>query len=107
MKNFVVFGKGVELFYAKENVVNLYEQLIKECDTFEEAKELSYHLNRVRRGERLQFNGYSVVYGKGVESFFIIDGDEANEHELLIEHFETKKEAMLKVEELNEMNGSK
>lgn len=107
MKKLVVFGKGVECFFAKEGFLNSAEQLIKECDTIEEAKKLSNHLNRVRRGERLSFNGYSVVYGKGVESFFMIDGDEANEHEVLIEHFETKEEAMFKVEELNEMNGSK
>lgn len=107
MKNSVVFGKGIECFFAKEGFLNSAEQLIKECDTIEEAKELANHLNRVRRGEQLQFNGYSVVYGKGVESFFMIDGDEANEHELLIERFETKEEATLKVEELNEMNGSK
>lgn len=106
MKNLVVFGKGVECFFAKEGFVNSAEQLIKECETLEEAKELSNHLNRVSRGERLHFNGFSVVYGKGVESFFIIDGDTPNKHELLIERFETKEEAMLKVEELNEMNGS-
>lgn len=106
MKNLVVFGKGVECFFAKEGFVNSAEQLIKECETLEEAKELSNHLNRVRRGERLQFNGFSVVYGKGVESFFIIDGDIPNEHELLIERFETKEKAILKSEELNEMNGS-
>lgn len=107
MKNLVVFGKGVECFFAKEGYLNEAEQLIKECDTIEEAKELSNHLNRVRRGERLSFNGYSAVYGKGVESFFIIDGDIPNKHELLIERFETKIEATLKAEELNEMNGNK
>lgn len=107
MKNLVVFGKGIECFFAKEGFLNEAEQLIKECDTLEEAEELANHLNRVRRGERLQFNGYSVVYGKGVESFFIIEGDEVNEHELLIERFETKEQATLKVEELNENNGGK
>lgn len=105
MKNFVVFGKGVEYFYAKEDFVNLYEQLIKECDTFEEAKELSNHLNRVRRGERLKFNGYSVVYGKGVEFFFVIEGDGTNPHELLIETFETKEEAEEMRKKLNKKNG--
>lgn len=107
MKNLVVFRKGVECFFAKEGFLNNAEQLIKECDTIEEAKELSNHLNRVRRGERLKFNGYSVVYGKGVETFFIIEGDIPNKHELLIERFEAKEEAMLKVEKLNEMNGEK
>lgn len=107
MKNLVVYGKGVESFFAKEGYLKSAEQLIKECDTIKEAKEIANHLNRVIRGERIQFNGYSVVYEKGVESFFIIEGDEANEHELLIERFETKKEALLKVEELNEMNGDK
>lgn len=64
MKNLVVFGKGVNYFFAKEGYINEAEQLIKEYDTIEEAQELSNHLNRVLRGERLKFNGYSVVYGK-------------------------------------------
>lgn len=107
MKNLVVFEKGVKCFFAKEGYLNSAEQLIKECDTTEEAQELSNHLNRVLDGERLKFNGYSVVYGKGIESFFIIEGDIPNKHELLIERFETKEEALLKAEELNEMNGEK
>lgn len=104
MKNLVVFGKGVECFFAKEGYLNEAEQLIKECDTLEEAEELSNHLNRVRRGERLKFNGYSVVYGKGIESFFIIEGKEVNKHELLIESFEEKEEAQKKRDELNKKN---
>lgn len=55
MKNLVVFGKGVNYFFAKEGYINEAEQLIKEYDTIEEAQELSNHLNRVLRGERLKF----------------------------------------------------
>lgn len=107
MKNLVVFGKGVECFFAKEGFVNSAEQLIKECDTIREAKELANHLNRVLGGERIKFNGYSIVYGKFVESFYIIEGDIPNKHELLIKRFETREKAILKSEELNEMNGEK
>lgn len=70
MKSLVVFGKGVECFFAKEVYLNSCEQLIKECDTFKEAKELASHLNRVRCGERLQFNGYSVVCGNGTHELY-------------------------------------
>lgn len=104
MQNLVVYGKGVKYFFAKEGYLNSAEQLIRECETIEEAQELANHLNKVLRGGRIQFNGYSVVYGKGIESFFIIEGDIPNKHELLIEHFDTKTEAIDKAEELNELN---
>lgn len=104
MKNLVVYGKGVNYFFAKEGFLNEAEQLIRDCETIEEAQELANHLNKVLRGERLPFNGYSVVYGKGVEAFFIIEGDKANKHELLIETFETKEEAEKERNELNKKN---
>lgn len=104
MKNLVVFGKGVNYFFAKEGYINEAEQLIKEYDTIEEAEELANHLNKVLRGERLPFNGYSVVYGKGVECFFIIEGNKANSCELFIESFESKEEAQKKRDELNKKN---
>lgn len=53
MKNLVVFGKGVECFFAKEGYLNNAEQLIKECDTIEEAEEVANHLNKVLRGGRV------------------------------------------------------
>lgn len=104
MRNLVVYGKGVNHFFAKERYLNDAEQLIKECETIEEAEELANHLNKVLRGERLPFNGYSVVYGKGVECFFIIEGNEANSCELFIESFESKEEAQKKRDELNKKN---
>lgn len=104
MKNLVVYGKGVDYFFAKEGYLNSAEQLIKVCETIEEAQELANHLNKVLRGEQIPFNGYSVVYGKGVEAFFIVEGDKANKHELLIESFETKEEAEKKRNELNKKN---
>lgn len=105
MQNLVVYGKGVSYFFAKEGYLNSAEQLIKVCETIEEAQELANHLNKVLRGERIPFNGYSVVYGKGVQSFFIIEGKEVNKHELLIESFEEKEEAEKKRDQLNKNNG--
>lgn len=107
MKNLVVYGKGVKFFFAKKDYLNNTEQLIKECDTIEEAGEIAHHLNKVLRGERFPFNGYSVVYGKGIEMFFVIDGKEISDCEVLIETFETLEEARNKRDKLNKMNKGK
>nr|DAV26827.1 MAG TPA: hypothetical protein [Caudoviricetes sp.] len=104
MQNLVVYGKGVNHFFSKEGYLNSAEQLIKVCETIEEAEELANHLNKVLRGERLPFKGYSVVYGKGVESFFIIEGNKVNSCELFIESFDSKEEARKKRDELNKKN---
>ena len=104
MKNLVVYGKGIDCFFEKEGSLNSAEQLIRECDTIKEAKEMAKHLNKVLRGGRVPFDGYSVVYGKGVEYFFIIEGDEVNDSELLIASFETEEEALEKRNQLNKMN---
>ena len=108
MKHLVVYGEGVKYFYETEDKILEKQHLIKECDTFEEARELAYHLNKVLRGKRFRFNGYSVVYGKGLDSFFVIDGDEViKDYELLIESFETEEEAQDKALNLNEINKGK
>lgn len=107
MKNLVVYGKGVKCFYARVSNISEKQQIIKECDTFEEAEEMAHHLNKVLRGERFPFNGYSVVYGKGIEMFFVIDGKEISDCEVLIETFETLEEAINKRDELNKMNKGK
>ena len=104
MKNLVVYGKGIDCFFAKEGFLISAEQLIRECDTIEEAKEIANHLNKVLRGGRVPFDGYSVVYGKGVECFFVIEGDKVNDSELFIESFKTEEEAFEKRNQLNKMN---
>jgi hypothetical protein len=107
MKNLVVYDKCIKSFFAKKEYINSTEQLIKECNTIEEAGEIAHHLNKVLRGERFPFNSYSVVYGKGVEMFFVIDGTEISDCKVLIETFETLEEAINKRDELNKMNKGK
>lgn len=104
MKNLVVYDEGIKCFYARVSNISEKQHIIKECDTFEEAKELAWNLNKVLRGERFPFNGYSVVYGEGIEKFFVIDGTETNEYELFIESFENEEEAEAKALSLNEIN---
>ena len=104
MKSLVVYGKGINYFFAKDGNIFEKEQLIRECDTFEKAEEMAEHLNRVLYGERLNFNGYSVVYGKGADNFFVINGDKTNKYEVLIESFETEKQAESKASDLNKIN---
>lgn len=104
MKSLVVYGEGIKCFYARVSDISEKQHIIKECNTLEEAEEMAHNLNRVLNGEHFPFNGYSVVYGKGSQEFFIINGDETTKDEVLIESFKTEEEAESKANNLNEIN---